>query len=204
MNMTKSRMWADYLHFFQAGLMRHSQTGSLIPSQRFLIDAMIAPIPKDYTGQILELGAGTGPLTVRLVDKCPNARVHACEINPALAQYARENLAAAGANGNVQVHTMRAQEFLAKFNEDTTEKSGFVISGLPLGNLERSEVLDILKASSRAMRPDGMFIQAQHFLVDRKNVRSVFGELRTLPVLRNVPPIFVYYATKSQTKDGAA
>lgn len=201
MSMTKSRVWADYLHFFWAGLMRHSQTGSLIPSQRFLIDAMIAPIPNDYTGQVLELGAGTGPLTLRLVDKCPNARVHACEINPALAQYARENLAEAGANGNVQVHTMSAQDFLAKFNEGTREKSGFVISGLPLGNLRRTQVLNILEASSRAMGPDGMFIQAQHFLVDRKNVRSVFGALRTVPILRNVPPIFVYYAKKPASKD---
>jgi hypothetical protein len=47
-----------------------------------------------------------------------------------------------------------------------------------------------------------MFIQAQHLLVDRKNVRSIFGALRTVPVLRNVPPIFVYYAKKSPSEDG--
>jgi phospholipid N-methyltransferase len=193
-------MWADYLHFFWAGLLRNSETGSLIPSQRFLIDAMIAPIPKNYAGQILELGAGTAPLTLRLAEKCPNARVHACEINPSLARYARQNLAGAGVNGNVQVHTMSAQDFLARLDERTTEKSGFVISGLPLGNLERNEVLSLLQASSRALGPDGMFIQAQHFPVDRKHVRSVFGDVRTVPVLRNVPPLFVYYATNRGAK----
>jgi phospholipid N-methyltransferase len=195
MDMTKS-MLADYLHFFWAGLVRHSQTGSFLPSQRYLIETMLAPIPNDYTGEIVELGTGTAPLTLRLVEKCPQAKVQCCEINPVLAHDARQNLARAGVNGNVHVHTISAQELLDQLNKRATAKSGFVLSGLPLGNLERKEVMKLLEASNRALVPNGMFIQVQHFLVDRKNVRAVFRELRTVPVLRNVPPLFVYYATK--------
>ena len=194
--MTNSKGLAGYLHFFWAGLVTHSQTGSFWPSQRILIDAMIAPVPHNYTGDIVELGTGTAPLTLRLTAKCPQARLHCCEINPVLAHDARQNLTRAGVNGNVQVHTMSAQELLAEIDKRALQKPGFVISGLPLGNLGRSAVLELLRASNEALAPNGMFIQVQHFLVDRKNVRASFREMHIVPVLRNVPPVFVYYARK--------
>ncbi|HZR21390.1 MAG TPA: methyltransferase [Verrucomicrobiae bacterium] len=194
--MTKSKGLASYLHFFWAGLVRHSQTGSFLPSQRFLIDVMIAPVPQNFTGDIVELGTGTAPLTLRLTAKCPKARLHCCEINPVLAHDARENLARAGVNGNVHVHTMSAQALLAEIDKKTPTQPAFVISGLPIGNLGRPTVLELLRASKAALAPNGMFIQAQHFLVDRKNVQATFREVRIVPVLRNVPPVFVYYARK--------
>ena len=77
---------ATYLHFFWAGLVKHGQTGGIVPSQRFLIAKMIAPVPETYRGQVIELGAGNGALTLRLAARCPEARILACEINPALAR----------------------------------------------------------------------------------------------------------------------
>jgi phospholipid N-methyltransferase len=195
-NMTKSKGLAGYLHFFWAGLVRHSQTGSFLPSQRFLIDAMIAPVPQHFTGDIVELGTGTAPLTLRLTAKCPKARLHCCEINPVLAQDARQNLARAGVNGNVHVHTVSAQALLAELDRKAPAQPAFVISALPIGNLKRSTVLELLRASKDALAPNGMFIQVQHFLVDRKNIRAIFRDVRIVPVLRNLPPGFVYYARK--------
>ena len=194
--MTKSRMPAGYLHFFWAGLRRHSQTGSFLPSQRFLIDAMIAPVPINYTGQVVELGTGTASLTLRLAARCPQAKLLCCEINPVLAQDARQNLTQAGVNGNVQVHTMAAQELLSALRHRAEERPGYVISGLPLGNLGRKAVIGLLQACKDVLAPDGIFVQAQHFLVDRKHIRAAFRTLRTVPVLRNLPPVFVYYARK--------
>jgi phospholipid N-methyltransferase len=75
-----------YLNFLWAGLVKHGQTGGVVPSQRFLIAKMIAPVPEAYRGQVIELGAGTGALTLRLAARCPEAKILACEINPALAR----------------------------------------------------------------------------------------------------------------------
>jgi phospholipid N-methyltransferase len=58
-----------YVDFFWAGLLKHGQTGGIVPSQRFLIAKMIAPVPKAYRGQIVELGAGSGALTLRLANR---------------------------------------------------------------------------------------------------------------------------------------
>jgi tRNA1(Val) A37 N6-methylase TrmN6 len=67
-----------------------------MPSQRFLIAKMIAPVPETYRGQVIELGAGPGALTLQLAARCPEARILACEINPGLARDHRGNLTEAG------------------------------------------------------------------------------------------------------------
>jgi len=88
-----SKTLASYWRFLLAGLFNQGQTGALLPSQRFLIDKMIAPVPPDYRGEVLELGPGTGVLTRRLAARCPGARIVACEINPTFAHDLEYNLA---------------------------------------------------------------------------------------------------------------
>src|SRR5512146_1436678 len=94
---------AGFMHFLLAGLTKGEQTGGIVPSQRFLVGKMIAPVPVSYTGQILELGPGNGALTLRLAARCPRARILACEINPTLAQMTKENLRTASINGRARV-----------------------------------------------------------------------------------------------------
>src|SRR5437762_8180313 len=100
---------ASYLNFFWAGVVKQGQTGAIVPSQRFLIAKMIGPVPETYSGQIVELGAGNGALTLRLAARCPRARVLACEINPTLARDNRSNLAQAGLHGRSEEHTSELQ-----------------------------------------------------------------------------------------------
>src|SRR5262245_58979044 len=109
-----SKTLGSYLHFFWAGLVKQQQTGALLPSGRFLISRMLAPVPTSYRGQIIELGAGNGALTVPLAFHSPNARVLACEINTRLAEDSRENLARAGINGRVKVLSDSAENVLEK------------------------------------------------------------------------------------------
>src|ERR1043165_973112 len=94
--MPMSKTLASYLHFFWAGVVKQGQTGAIVPSQRFLIAKMIAPVPEDYDGQIIELGAGNGAIPSLVAARCPRACVLACEINPPLARDNRAHLAQAG------------------------------------------------------------------------------------------------------------
>ena len=186
-----SKTFSSYVHFFLAGLTRR-QTGAVVPSQRFLISKMLKPIPEDYTGQIVELGAGNGALTVELASRCPNARILACEINPVLAQDSRENLARAGINGRVRVVQDAAENVLEKIASNG--KADYILSGIPLGNLDRGKTLNLIDAIGRALVPGGLYVQFQHSLMDRRKIQQRFGEVSTVPVLLNFPPAFVYYA----------
>jgi phospholipid N-methyltransferase len=188
-----ARSQSGFWHFLWAGIAKGVQTGSIVPSQKHLVRRMIAPVPKGYAGRIIELGPGSGPLTVRLAARCPNARILACEINPTLARICRENLTAAGLEGRVEVVVERAEKVL----EDIAKEGGrpdFVISGIPLGNLKREDTLALVERIRDSLAPGGMYIQFQYSLIDRKTIRSRFPRLRTVPAFLNFPPAFVYYA----------
>jgi phospholipid N-methyltransferase len=184
------------MQFVWAGVIKQLQMGAILPSQRFLIDKMIAPIPESYRGQVIELGAGNGALTLRLAAKCPYARILACEINPALARYTRLNLKYAGLSSRVTVKPSCAEKLLADMAGSAVEHPDFVVSGVPIGNLSKTRTVALLDLISRVIAEGGMYIQFQHFLRDRKTVKAIFPNLRTIPVFLNFPPAVVYYARK--------
>jgi len=186
----------SYARFLWAGLIKQGQTGGLVPSQRFLIAKMIAPVPQDYRGRIIELGAGIGGLTARLAERCHRARLLACEINPALAPMVRARLAEAGVLGRVEVIVDSAEHLLAVLPQRGIRKVKYVISGIPLGNLGAERVRLLIGAIRRVLAPGGMYIQFQHSLLDRGKIREGFPKLRIAPVWLNVPPAVVYYATR--------
>lgn len=194
----RPRVLKTYLNFFRAGLLKQGQTGGIMPSQRFLIARMIAPVPRTYRGKIIELGAGAGALTLRLAAKCPNARILACEINPVLARDHRCHLTAAGLNGRVEVRAKSAEDLLRRLGRDGVEKPDFIISGIPLGNLGRKKAGALLDTIRRTLGDGGMYIQFQHSLLDRRKIRARFPEMRTALVLLNFPPAFVYFARKGR------
>jgi phospholipid N-methyltransferase len=189
-----SNIAATYLHFFWAGLVKHGQTGGIVPSQRFLIAKMIAPVPETYRGQVVELGTGNGALTLRLAARCPEARILACEINPTLARDHRRNLAGAGLSGRVELFAGPAADLLSELGKGGVEKPDFIISGIPLGNLGREKALALIDTIHQALGEGGMYIQFQHSLLDRKKIRTRFPNLRTVPAFLNFPPAVVYYA----------
>lgn len=191
-----TRTLASYWRFLVAGLNNHIQTGAVVPSQRFLISRMISPVPTDYEGQILELGPGTGALTLRLAARCPKARILACEINPDLASDIRERLQTSGLSERVQVVSDSAEHLLSTWRRNGARQPDFVISGIPLGNLDRDAVLSLIQGIQRTLADGGMYIQFQHSTVDRKKIKSCFSRMRTVPVLLNFPPAVVYYALK--------
>jgi phospholipid N-methyltransferase len=75
-------------------------------------------------------------------------------------------------------------------------KSDFVISGIPLGNLGGAKALALVDTIHQTLGENGMYTQFQHSLLDRKNIRTRFPNLRTVPVFLNFPPAVVYYAQK--------
>jgi len=191
-----AHLLTSYWRFFSTALANQAQIGAVVPSQRFLIDRMISPIPPNYQGQILELGPGTGALTLRLAARCPRARILACEINSAMARHIRWTLASARLSGRVEVVLDSAEHLLSQMQRRGSKPPDFIISGIPLGTLKREQVVGLVEAISRSLAPGGMYIQFQYSLLDRKKLKRRFSALTTVPVLLNFPPAVVYYAQK--------
>ncbi len=191
-----SNVLKTYRNFFLAGLLKQGQTGAIVPSQRFLIAKMIAPIPENYHGQIIELGAGSGALTLRLAAKCPDAQILSCEINQKLAQVCKDNIAIAGHDDRVVVVSKSAEQLLSEKSGHTEAKPDFIISGIPLGNLGTEKTQTFLEIICQMLVEGGMYIQFQHSLLDWKKVRAQFPKSRAVPAFFNFPPAVVYYAKK--------
>ncbi len=167
-----------------------------MPSQRFLIEQMISPIPANYSGELIELGAGTGALTVRLAARCPRARILACEINPLLAKHLRAAVQEAGLERRVTILEGPAEDLLSQRCTSEKLRADFILSGIPLGTLPKEKATHLIDLINRSLREGGMYIQFQHSLLDQRKIRTRFSRLRTRPVLLNFPPAFVYYAQK--------
>jgi phosphatidylethanolamine/phosphatidyl-N-methylethanolamine N-methyltransferase len=187
---------ASYWRFMLAGVINCVQTGAVVPSQRFLVSRMIAPVPPDYQGQIVELGSGTGALTLRLAARCPQARILACEINPVLAHDFESRLAGSEFGSRVDVVAESAECILSRLRRDGPQRPDFIISGIPLGNLDRESALALIRSIHRTLAFGGLYIQFQHSIVDRKKIKNTFSKLHTVPVFLNFPPAVIYYARK--------
>ena len=197
-----SNTLASYWRFLLAGLTKHAQTGAIVPSQRVLIQRMIVPVPPTYRGLVVELGPGTGALTLRLARRCSSARILACEINPVLAQDLNRRLAAAGLRDRVEVISDSAQRLLEEMAGKPETRAGYVISGIPLGNLDREQATALIDRIAGALAKGGMYIQFQHSLLDRKKIQARFARLRTVPVWLNFPPAVIYYAQQPIPRPG--
>lgn len=191
-----AKVIASHWRFLLAGLANCVQTGAVVPSQRFLVSRMIAPVPRDYQGQILELGSGTGALTLRLAARCPRARIVACEINPVLAHDFESRLAATEFSSRVEVVAESAECILSRLRREGPQRPDFIISGIPLGNLDRESALALIRSIHRTLAYGGLYIQFQHSILDRKKIKHTFSKLWTVPVLLNFPPAVIYYARK--------
>ncbi len=186
-----------YWRFLVAAITRYTQTGGVIPSQRFLVNRMISAIPKGYRGRVIELGPGTGALTFRLAARCRQAEILACEINPELAELVQNRVLVEGLEQRVKVISEPAERLLSALARGRGgPRPEYIISGIPLGNLARDSAIALIEAIHKALAPGGLYIQFQYSLLDQKKIKDRFARMRTVPALLNFPPAVVYYAWK--------
>lgn len=160
---------------------------ALAPSSEALAREMAAALPEERTGPVIELGAGTGKITQALLDAgVAEQDLHAFELNGDFVDCLRDSFpgihvhhAPAQSMGQLELNNVRA-----------------VVSGLPFLSFPKYLQLAILRASFRAMAPDGVFIQFTYGpnppVAER--VRNALGLTWTKSdkVWGNLPPARVY------------
>jgi phosphatidylethanolamine/phosphatidyl-N-methylethanolamine N-methyltransferase len=149
---------------------------------------------------VVELGAGTGPVTVAIRQRLAGRGRHlAIEINPRLARLLAQRCP------DVEVVEGDATWLPEILADRGLERADVVVSGLPWTVSPWSAYRPIAAAVAQALTPEGTFAQftyawrrwsppARHQLV---SVRSRFEEVvvgRT--IWRNVPPAVVLFARR--------
>lgn len=175
--------------FLKAAIGNLSQAGSLVESSPYLSRRMTHIINFRKPIRVVELGAGTGSITRHLLS-CMNkdSSIISFEINPRLfgKLSALKDQRLTPVNDNV----LALDRYLPHQSVD------YILSGLPLANMDRNQKLKILQACSRMLKPGGYYIQFQYSLNDIRLLKQEFRAVSCGFTLLNLPPAFVYYAKK--------
>jgi phosphatidylethanolamine/phosphatidyl-N-methylethanolamine N-methyltransferase len=182
--------------------------GAVAPSGRALARRMVdaAGIRSDHT--VVELGAGTGPMTAEIVSRHPEpaaaGRFVALEPNPALAMVLRERFP------EVRVEERFAQQLRAILDEMGLERVDRVVSSLPWAIWPQALQAEVFAAILDVLAPDGRMVTFGYLhalpLPAARRLRAAlearFESVETTPAAwANVPPALVYVCDRPRRKE---
>jgi phospholipid N-methyltransferase len=162
---------------------------TIAPSSRSLSRAIVRGIDWSKTKCIVELGAGTGPVTQALVDSAPpGVRLMVNEYLPDFCDVLRRKFS------TVEIMEGDARRLSEMLAVRGVTKVDYVLSGLPLTHFAPADRDTVIDQAAKVLGPDGEFRQLTtapwlyHGLY-----RRYFHDVRFRIVLWNLPPGGVYY-----------
>ena len=181
----------DWWLMMKAFLTQGKRIASFAPSSRFMARKILDGIDWATARTIVELGAGTGPITAEMVKRAhPDARLVVIELDPTLCGRLRDRFRG---NPNVDVVLGDATRFGELLAERGIPKVDHVLSGLPLPSFPAVARDSILETAARTLTPDGTFRQLTVMpLIYYKLYRRYFDAVRFRFVPFNLPPGGVY------------
>ncbi len=183
-----SRRTPDWLLFFSKFLRYGTAISSVAPSSRYLARAMVRDIDFARARCVVELGAGTGPVTAELVRRVqPPRHLLIVERDPDFCQRLRERFPGADV---AQADAVELDRLLAERGLGGVDH---VLSGLPLAMLRRADLDHLLGTVRRHLHPEGTFRQITEipWLYYPLHARY-FARVQFRFVLRNFPPGGIY------------
>lgn len=175
--------------FIKEAFKNIGQTGSVMESSAYLSAKMIDTIDFSKPLHIVELGAGTGSITKRLLEKMNDqSTLTSYEINPELFNELCKN--------NDKRLTVKNADASQLGDHSKSQSIDYIISGLPLANIPKKKKTSILDACHYVLKSGGYYIQFQYSLNDFKLLKRIFAKVDSCFTLRNLPPAFIYYAQK--------
>lgn len=158
-------------------------TGAVSPSSRYLALAMVRAAGD--VRHVVELGAGTGPVTKALRTRLPNASLVAVEIQPRLAQRLRTDF------GELDVRQNSAHEVL---DDLVFPGPAAVVSSLPFRSLPQALRERTVVSIEHFLRrvPGSRLVQFTYLPHAPFEASADFRWQRTDWVWRNAPPAGVW------------
>ncbi|MES2593267.1 MAG: methyltransferase [Bacteroidota bacterium] len=177
--------------FFSEFLKEGSKIGSITPSSKFLVKKMVEPIDFSIVKCIVEFGAGTGNITIGLLDRMPeDAILLAFEINKEFCETLEEIR-----DPRLKIISDTAENLNDYLTEYHIEKADYIVSSLPFAMIPNDVVKNILGVATKVLKPTGAFIQYQYSLNAYKKLRDTFKKVELSFTPMNIPPAFIFTCT---------
>ena len=174
--------------FFASWLRSPLKVASIVPSSRHLGAAIADQIDPAHPGWVVELGAGTGPVTEQLLARgLPPKRLFVLERDPALVRFLRERHPEPAL---VEGDAFQLPELLARYGVDRVHA---VVCGIPLLSMPKAEATRLIHTCLEVLEPEGRLFQYTYSLFSPLPYRE-FGLAvrRVRRILFNIPPAAVW------------
>lgn len=194
---------ALFLGKFLTQLTRGNPIASIAPSSRWLARTTVRNIAWDRVVSLVELGAGTGPITRVLAERArPACRVVVVERDPDFAGLLRERFGRLPNFEIVEGDALAIESILA---ERGIGRVDHVISGLAVPSLPRDVQRAFFRAVRAILQPDGSFNQITELaLVYWPFYRRYFERVEFAFEPRNLPPAGAYICHGPKPRPEAA
>ena len=177
--------------FFEGFLKHPVMVGSIIPSSRYTIDKMLAPVDWESCRLFVEYGPGVGTFCRPVLDRLRrDGTLIVIDTNPDFIEYLRRTITD---SRFVPVLGSAADvEDIVRANGH--DHADYVLSGLPFSTLPDGVGPAIAKATHRVLRPGGAFLVYQFSARCRDFIERHFTRIDSGFEGRNVPPCRLYWA----------
>jgi phospholipid N-methyltransferase len=205
------RFWLECGDFIRESRRHFRDTGALLPSSRFLGQALVSELRKRRgPSRILEVGPGTGSVTLQILRHLlPGDRLDLVELNSHFISLLRQRF---DREWKFWRHRDRVQLIHAAVEKLPGEQVyDYIISGLPLNNFPVAQVREIYQVYDRLLKPGGTLTYYEYFWIrqlktpfaGRRERRRLYRvgrvvsdyirayQVRRQRVLMNVPPAVV-------------
>lgn len=187
--------------FFRGFVEEPRMVGSVIPSSKVTIDAMLDPLDWSDCKLFVEYGPGVGTFCPHILDRLPRGgELLVIDTNPLFIDYLRKTF------GDSRFHAVLGsaedvEEIVRSIGHD---KADYVLSGLPFSTLPDGVGENIAAATQRVLREGGAFMTYQFKGAARDLTARHFPRVETGFVWRNIPPCILAWGYKDAGSEIAA
>jgi len=182
----------DFLLFLGKFCRHGTKIASLAPSSPWLARATLRGVNWDQARVVVELGAGTGPITRQIAAEVrPGTRVIVLERDADFARLLRERFAHLP---DFDVVEGDVRDLASILRDRGIAKVDAVISGLPVPSFPPDLQLDLFRVVRSVLAPGGRYSQITEIpWVYQRLYRRFFDEVRFVFEPRNLPPAGAYH-----------
>lgn len=182
----------DWLLFFSKFLKHGMAIASFVPSSVYVARALVRDVDWSKCKCIVELGAGTGPITAELLRLAPpTCKLLIVERDADFCVRLRERFPGADI---IQADVVDLEKYL---DERGIDKVDHFMCGLPLPSFPKEVKEHVLDMVERRLHPEGTFRQLTHMpYVYYRMYRRYFEQVKFHIVFRNFPPAGYYTCRK--------
>jgi ornithine lipid N-methyltransferase len=181
-----------FLGKFLSQITRGNPVASIAPSSRWLSRTTVRNIAWDRVRTILELGAGTGPITRVIAERArPECRVIVVERDPDFARLLRQRF---GSLPNFEIVEADVRELDSLVAGRVTGHVDHIISGLPVPSFPKELQHSLVRTVRTILQPEGTFNQITEIpWVYWRFYRRLFDKVDFVFEARNMPPSGAYF-----------